>query len=82
LAGELFTKLWGDRRFPEWVAAQNSSGFPGIGLPAYLADTLLIYNADTVSIAAKDALRKIVFFLRGGARRCGGFQSTAATVTE
>ena len=40
----------------EIVNAEDSEGFPGIGLSAHLAHALFVHNADAVSVAAKDAL--------------------------
>jgi hypothetical protein len=40
----------------EIVNAEDSAGFPGIGLSAHLAHALFVHNADAVSVAAKDAL--------------------------
>jgi hypothetical protein len=61
---------------------ERSAGLAGIGLAANLANALFIYHPDAVSVAAKDAFRKIRLFAFGGGGRCGGFQRTAAPVAE
>jgi hypothetical protein len=62
--------------------AEDSAGFPGIGLAAHFANALFVHHPDAVSVAAEDALGEIGFFALGSGRGCGGFQRTAATVTE
>jgi hypothetical protein len=66
----------------EIVNAGDAAGLPGIGLPAHPANALFVHYPDAVSVAAEDALREIGFFALGSGRGCGGFQRTAATVTE
>jgi hypothetical protein len=75
-------KRFASRSFSETLGAEDSAGFPGIGLSAHPAKAFFVHDPDAVSIAAEDALREIGLFALGSGLGCGGFQRTAATVTE